>query len=149
MTLTEETEQQIVKYLLMGQSRRELCRVFDISDWTMRTLVKKHDIPAAKPGRRPKLGTAVRKLISERYARGESQPKLAREFEVDIKLIRAAIRENGVLIRRPGGKPIPDNIRRQVREAHANGLSYPVISDMYGLNRRTVGVIVNEESRED
>ena len=48
MTLTEETEQQIVKYLLMGQSRKELCRAFDISDWTMRTLVKKHNVPAAQ-----------------------------------------------------------------------------------------------------
>ena len=149
MTLTEQTEQQIVKYLLMGQSRRELCQAFNISDWTMRTLAKKHNVPTPKPGRRPKLGPAVQKLISERYANGESQPKLAKEFAVDVKLIRAALRENGVLIRRPGGKPIPDNIRRQVREAHANGLSYPVIADMYSICRRTVGVIVNEESRED
>ena len=149
MTLTEQTELQIVKYVQMGQSRNELCRAFNISDWTMRMLLKKHNVPAGKPGRKQKLGPSVRKLISERYAKGESMNKLAAEFEVDRSLIRNAVREHGVLTRPLGGKPIPEFIRRQIREAHANGLSYPVIADMYSICRRTVGVIVNEESRED
>lgn len=149
MTLTKETEQQIVKYVQMGQSRNELCRAFNISDWTMRMLLKKHNVPAGKPGRKQKLGPAVRKLISERYAKGESMNKLAKEFGVNRSLISNATREHGVLTRPLGGKPIPEFIRRQIREAHANGLSYSVIADMYSVCRRTVGVIVNEEPRED
>lgn len=150
----DATEQRIAREHHGGKTIQTLAREYDCAHTTIKNAVQRQGFtvlpPPRFPGSPPRLNNEKEELIAVKYQAGATEQSLAEEYGCSRKLIRNALRRQGIPERPRGKQPqeFTAQERREIVRQWEQGATQADLAGAFNAEPARIGRVLREAGRD-